>query len=107
LLGVAELAVAGVDTRWLDLRWAVRAAVGRAAVSGQPLAAVARGRRAGSPFAEGAFVVSAAGVFGALAVGLDLALGYSTGLVAQSDARDALTLSGATLALSLSVEVLP
>jgi hypothetical protein len=107
LLGVAELAVAGVDARWLDLRLAVRASAGRAAVAGQPVAAVARGRRAGSPFAEGALVVSAAAVFGALAVGLDLALGYSAGLVALSDVREALTLSGATLALSLSLEVLP
>ena len=107
VLGLAELGVVGVEVGWLDLHLAARASVGRASVRGQPVGPVASGRRLGAPFAEGALVASAAAVTGALAFGVDVAIGYSAGLVALSDARAALSLSGATLSLSLSVEVLP
>lgn len=107
VLGLAELGVVGFEAGWLDLLLAARASLGRAFVSGQARGPAAFGRRLGAPFAEGALVVSAAAVTGSFALGLDVALGYSAGLVALSDARTALSLSGATLSLSLSVEVLP
>lgn len=107
LLGVAELAVVGVDAGALDMRLSTRVSAGRAAINAVATDRNSRASSLAAPFVEGALVLSAALVWGAFAYNLDLALGYAAGLVAQSDSLVALALDGATLSVALGVEVLP
>lgn len=106
-LALVELAFVGIDLGVLDLRIVSRGSMGRAAIEA---VANQRGSLASSvaaPFFEFALVLSAALVFGSIAVDIDLGVGYASGLVALADSRDALSLDGATASVAVGVEVLP
>jgi len=84
----------------------VRAAIGRAAVKATANTA-GTARDLAGPFVEGALGLSGAAILGPVALALDAWLGYAGGVVARADTRTLFALDGLSLALGLSVEVLP
>lgn len=107
VLALVELAVVGIDFRAVDIRVFARGSAGRAAIDAVANQRGARAYSPAAPFFEFALVLSAALVVGILAVDIDLAFGYSSGLVALAGSRDALALDGATACLAVGVEMLP
>lgn len=106
VLGLAELSLACLDHASFELCVGVRAAIGRAAVKATANTA-GTARDLAGPFVEGALGLSGAAILGPVALALDAWLGYAGGVVARADTRTLFALDGLSLALGLSVEVLP
>jgi len=106
VLGTAELTVVCADHEVVETCAGFWVGVGAAAAEARANSTAA-GRSLEAPYVEAGLRVSSTLVLGLVAIGIEVGLGWSAGLIALADTREVLALDGLVSTVALSLEILP